>query len=229
MTQFAPPLPSDVGYFPALRFPDWCVVPARVQDTLIELGQRRYFEIDGDRTSPPVEGAFFTVIGLLLSDTDSRSAHRRLVRLGLILAHAARWPMRNDPERAATSEALRASVGRWLETGSLIPGPVGEALIPMVHTGSQELNEALSVHRALSIMPARISSAASSLLDILDLTLNGYAIRPGSDGSRDILHWWLCEAVPAAYLGRLPDHIWNGYWPWPPRPSDRQSPSMKNT
>lgn len=229
MTQYDPPLPGDGAYYPRIRFPSWFVAPAQVRDTLTELGQRRYVELDGDRVAAPVEGAFFTAIGLLMADTDAQSAHRRLVRMGLILAYAARWPLRGTPERGATCEALRLAVGLWLETGAPVSGPVGEALFPMVHTGNQELNEALSVHRALSTMPARISGAATSLLDILDLTLDGYAIRPGDDGGRDIFHWWLCEAVPAALMGRLPDHIWNGFWPWPPRPSEDQSPSMKNT
>lgn len=217
MKPYNPPPPTEGGYYPTLRFPDWFVPPARVRDALTELGQRRYHELDGDRGAPPVEGAFFTAIGLLLSDTDARSAHRRLVRLGLILAHAARWPLRGDPERAATCEAVRAAVSAWLDTGAPLTGLVGEALIPMVHTGSQELNEALSVHRTVSTMPARISSAATALLDILDLTMDGYAIRPGDDGSRDLFHWWLCQAVPAAYVGRLPDHIWSGFWAWPAR------------
>lgn len=39
----------------------------------------------------------------------------------------------------------------------------------------------------------------------------------GDDASRDLFHWWLCQAVPAAYVGRLPDHIWSGFWAWPAR------------
>lgn len=58
---------------------------------------------------------------------------------------------------------------------------------------------------------------ATSLLDILDLTLDGYAIRPGDDGSRDLFHWWLSEAVPAAYLDGVPEQFWSGFWPWPPQ------------
>ena len=217
MTLYDPPLAADGGYYPVVRLPDWFVAPAQVRDALIDLGQRRYHELDGDRSAAPVEGAFFSVIGLLLADTDARSAHRRLVRLGLILAHAARWPLRGTSELSATCDAVRVAVGLWLETGTPTTGPVGEALIPMVHTGNQELNEALSVHRTLSTMPTRISSAATFLLDILDLTLDGYAIRPGDDGSRDLFHWWLSEAVPAAYLDRLPEHFWSGFWPWPPQ------------
>ena len=60
--------------------------------------------------------------------------------------------------------------------------------------------------------------ARQLLLDILDVTLDGYAVFPGMQGRRDLFNWWLSEAVPAAFMERVPDHIYSGDWPWPPRP-----------
>lgn len=131
--------------------------------------------------------------------------------------------LQRAPEQAKRCEAVRASTLAWLRTGKRPSPPIGEALFPMVHTGVQELNEAISVHRCLSLMPSQISSSATKLLDILDLTLDGLAIRPSTDGARDIFHGWLGQAVPAALMERLPDHGWNGSRAWPPDRAGGQS------
>ena len=52
---------------------------------------------------------------------------------------------------------------------------------------------------------------------VLDVTIAGFAVHPGGGlARRDLFHWWLCQAVPAAFMERLPDHIYSGDWPWPP-------------
>lgn len=208
---------EEAGYYATFSLPEWLAAPGEFKATLTKLARGRYHEIDQDPSAQVLEGAFFSVIGLLMADTDGATAHRRVVWLGLSLAFAAQWPLRRAPEQSERCGAVRESVLSWLKTGKRPSAPIGEALFPMVHTGVQELNEAISVHRGLSRMPSQISSSATILLELLDLTLDGFAIRPGTDGARDIFHWWLGQAVPAAFMERLPDHVWNGFWAWPPR------------
>lgn len=224
MTLLNPPASSSAGYYPEVLFPDWFDAPGLLKEALLELGRRRYLEVDEAGERPhAIEEAFHAVLALLGDQADPERYHRRLVWLGLIMAMASCWPLRGHEEWRRRAHELHEQVTRWLAHGQSLEGPVDDELFPRVASRYQELDEAKSVHRHLSLMPQEPERSPDHLLDILDATLDGFAIRPSYDGARDLFHWFLSQAVPAACLERLPDHIWNGFWPWPSRGGESPS------
>lgn len=211
---FAPPTWQGAGYYPDLRLPAWFSGPDELLALLRELAATRYKEIDHRQgATARVESAFARVVATLEGAPDG---HRRLVMMGLVLAMACRQPLRLYAADDPRPEAVRQAVLRWIREGELPDGPAGEALFPPIATRHQGRDEAIEVHRLLSCMPGQPDDAGRLLLEILDLTLDGYAIRPPGTDDRDLLHWWLSQVVPAAWHLRLPDHIFTGDWPWPP-------------
>ena len=226
-----PPRPSSSqGYYPVVSFPPWFHDEA-LKARLVEIGQRRYRAFDDGPDRPhAVRDAFTELVALLADPEDAALTHRRYVRLGLILALGTRFSISLYEAGNAAIPKVRKDVERWLKDCTPFPEPVGPELLPVPMTAEQVRDDAVEVHRTLSEMPGNPEAAGELLWDILDLTLDGYAIHPGGGLSkRDLFNWALSEAVPAAWLERLPDHIFNGDWPWPPRPAEDQSPSMKNT
>lgn len=215
---FSPPPWRGQGYYPAFSVPEDLALSPELNAALAALATERYREIDHRQgATARVREAFERVVSLLEGAPPGLDGHRRQVTLGLILAMACRQSLRlyaTDDPRPARVVAMTLA---WIATATPFTGPVGEALFPLVATRHQPLDEAIEVHRLLSRMPGEPAAAASLLLEILELTLDGYAIRaPGTD-DRDLLHWWLSVAVPAAWHCRLPEHIFNGDWPWPPQ------------
>lgn len=217
MSVLTPPAGSPDGYYPTFALPAWFDGPPALVALLSALAQERIWGIDPDaRGGRRVEDTYEPVLDLLAHPTGAEVTHRRYVALGLALALASQaWIRRYTPDDTR-SVALTDAVQRWLQTGEPLPGPRGEALYPLVATQHQHLDEDREVHRCLSRMPDEPENARQLLLDILDLALEGYAVFPGSQGRRDLYNWWLCQAVPAAYRERLPDHVYSGDWPWPP-------------
>lgn len=225
MTRLDPPPPSTAGYYPDLVFPSW-FDDLDARRVLTDVARLRYLQVDEAGERPhEIEEAFDAVLGLLTVGDDPDLTHHRMVRLGLIMAMACCWPLREHEEWQTRAQRLHQQVEAWLTRGEPLEGPLDADLFPRVASRHQELDEAKAVHRALSLMPGEPERARALILDILDLTLDGFAIRPGYDGARDLFHWWLGQAVPAAMMAHLPDHIWNGFWPWPPRPYVDRSPS----
>lgn len=213
-----PPTTTIAGYFPSVEYPAWFHDREAVKARLRVIGGRRYLDIDdGPDRSHRICDAFTEVIELLHDPEDPGRTHRRHVRLGLIMALATRFSISLYEGDNPKLPKVRDDIAQWLESGSPIQGPVGLDLLPVQMTAEQVRDEAVEVHRTLSEMPGDPQRSAELLWDILDLTLDGFAVFSGSQGKRDLFHWWLSQAVPAAYMERLPDHIYSGSWPWPPR------------
>lgn len=217
MTLLTPPPTTAATYFPTFSLPAWFEGDAALRALLLDLFHQPFGDIDVG-AQRPVEEAFDAVLDALAEPTDPERTHRRYVAMGLILALASQAWIRKYTPTDTRAAALTGAVRRWLETGEPVNGPVGEDLYPLVATRHQHLDEDRAVHRHLSRMPTEVGNARQLLLDILDVTIAGFAIHPGADAARrDLFHWWLCQVVPAAYMERLPDHVYSGDWPWPPR------------
>lgn len=213
---------SDAGsYFPALNFPLWFHGQGLLESILTEVFAEAWMDVDPG-AQQPVELAFNRVLDALSLGENPSRCHRRFVRLGLIHALASQaWIRKYTPEDTRAS-ALTDEVARWLSSGTPLSIPQGSELYPVAATRHQHLDEEREVHRCLSLMPTEPNRCRRLLLDILDLTLTGYAVHPGGGlARRDLFNWWLCQAVPATYMDRLPDHIYSGDWPWPPQGSSR--------
>lgn len=225
-----PPSTTTAGYFPSVAFPSWFHDHGAIKARLLAIGERRYLDIDDGPDRPHrIRDAFTEVIELLRAAEDPARTHRTYVRLALIMALGTRFSISLYEAGNGRIPKVREDVDRWLRDGTPLPEPVGLDLLPVPMTAEQVRDDAVEVHRTLSEMPGSPQRAAEMLWDILDLTLDGFAVFPGSQGKRDLFHWWLGQAIPAAMMDRLPDHIYSGDWPWPPRPTDDQSPSVKNT
>lgn len=218
-----PPKSDGRGYFPALALPAWFKDQDQVTPVLFAVFAKTWMDIDPG-AQEPVEGAYHQVLDALSRGEDPTRTHHRFVRMALILALASQaWIRKYTPEDTRAS-ALTDEVTRWLLTGAPLGSPSGPALYPVVATRHQHLDEQREVHRCLSWMPSDPDRCPSLLLDILDLTLTGYAIHPGGGPARrDLFNWWLSQAIPATVFDRLPDHIYSGDWPWPPRASGGQT------
>lgn len=216
MNPLTPPLTTADAYYPTFSLPPWLEAGEEVGKLLATLSSSTFRDIDRG-AERPIEEAFEAVLDALAEPQRPDVTHHRYVTLALILALASQaWIRKYDPtdQRAA---ALTDEVSAWLSRGAPITSPRGADLYPLEATRHQHLDEDREVHRALSQMPEAPERCRTLLLDILDLTIAGFAIHPGGGlARRDVFHWWLCQAVPAAYLLRLPDHVYSGDWPWPP-------------
>lgn len=213
----SPPVGSPEGYYPAVIIALDLHAP-QLEALLHALATQPVFGIEPRAQGAlPIEEACRRVVDLLVDPNDGVRTKRRFVALALTMALATQSWMRRYTPSDDKGIALTDAVARWLETGTSYSGPVGEALYPMVATVHQHLDESREVHRCLSRMLTVQKADRQQLLDILDVTLDGYAVFPGFQARRDLFNWWLSEAVPASYLEQVPDRIYSGDWPWPPR------------
>lgn len=228
MRVFSPPPAGSGSYYPDFELPAWFVGGEALHVLLRQTFREAWADIDRDGVRPVEEG-FEALVDALIDPEEPARSHRRLVRMGLILALASQaWIHKYTPDDTR-ADALTRQVQDWLSQGTPLSSPKGEDLYPLVATRHQHLDEDREVHRCLSWMPDAPERCRALLLDILDVTIAGFAVHPGGGlARRDLFHWWLCQAVPAAYMERLPDHIYSGDWPWPPRPAGEQSPSVRN-
>lgn len=213
----SPPAGSPEGYYPAVEIAFDLRAP-QLEAYLHALAEQPVFGIEPRAQSAlPIEEACRRVVDLLVDPHDVARTRRRFVALALTMALATQSWMRRYTPSDERGRSLTDAAERWLETGEPYAGPVGEDLYPLEATRHQHLDESREVHRCLSHMLATEDEGRDLLLEILDLTLDGYAVFPGYQARRDLFNWWLSEAVPAAYLARVPDRIYCGDWPWPPR------------
>lgn len=117
-------------------------------------------------------------------------------------------------EEAYLPDSIRPEmISRWFEEiSSANPeasfvSEINNHLFPQRSVGTQAIDEALDVLRnALRVLD--YSQAREALLEILDDCFEGYAVFPGSQGRRDLLNWWLLEAVPATWCLQFPKVIY---------------------
>lgn len=216
MSVLSPPPTRSDSYYPALELPTWLAGGDALRVLLAQIFHDTWVDIDRDGLRP-VEEAFEAVLDALIDPADPARSHRRLVSMGLILGLASQAWIHKYTPGDTRADTLTEQVQDWLSRGAALSSPKGEELYPLVATRHQHLDEDREVHRCLSWMPEDPARCRALLMDILDVTIAGFAVHPGGGlARRDLFHWWLCQAVPAAFMERLPDHIYSGDWPWPP-------------
>lgn len=215
--EISPPVGSAKGYYPVVVIPPDLHAP-QLEALLYTLAVQPVFGIDPQAQGAlPIEETCHQVVDRLVDPNDGARTKRRFIALALTMALATQSWMRRYTPTDSKGTVLTDAAVNWLKTGAPYSGLVGEALYPMVATRHQHLDESREVHRCLSRMLTVQEADRQQLLDILDVTLDGYAVFPGFQARRDLFNWWLSEAVPASYLEQVPDWIYSGDWPWPPR------------
>jgi hypothetical protein len=213
-SNFQPPVGTVDGYFPRFELPSWFDGPDELKNLLAMLWGRAFFEIDdhADRTYR-LHDAFVAIVEMLWGNGRALG-HRRLLWMGYALALAASHTVRRHrPDELRHQRVLDA-------TESVIRGEAIELdpdeLFPLVSLGDMTIDEAIDTYRNLAFA-LEPEQACERLLEMLEECLEDSAVHPGSQGRRDLFNWWLVQVVPAAWCERLPDRIYTGAWPWPPR------------
>jgi hypothetical protein len=204
-----PPL-TPRGYFPEFQLPGDLDPDSTPGQLLRRLFETRYLEIDD--AGAPLARAFEEVLDLLESGGDAALAHRRLVWTGLILARSAAYMLFLTHPQEPRALRVAGETLRWLRGGPPLADPVGDDLFPPVSIGDTTTDEALDVFRSLSLM-REPAEARQALRWILDNTLDGSAIFPGSQGKRDLFRWWLLDVLPAAWNERFAEYTFTDAWP----------------
>jgi hypothetical protein len=206
-----------IGYYPVFQLPNYCLNPGPLLPLLQHLWQFRYEELYEDSHDVrPLGNLPHTIHTLVtfLAHHDLPLGHRRLLYLGLTLAHATAPTVCAYTPHDVRPWMIMNALRLWLDHDQAfrLDEPSSFA-----YRGSavQALDEARLVFAHL-VRAQDSEYAAASLGDMLDLCLEGYAIFPGADGRRDLFNWVLLDAVPAAWSGRLPNFIYTMHWPWPP-------------
>jgi hypothetical protein len=105
-------------------------------------------------------------------------------------------------ETAEEAQIVRVAYKQWLDD----QGEPPDVPLPALFIAPEAVNEAYRVLQTAGTLFQRF--AVPEINDILDATLEGAAIVPGSADRRQLFEWWLFEVVPSAWLLRFPNTIW---------------------
>jgi hypothetical protein len=105
-------------------------------------------------------------------------------------------------EIAEDSQIVRVAYAQWLDNQGELPN----ITMPSLFIAPEAVNEAYFVVKTAGTVFTEV--AIPAINSILDATLEGAAIIPGSADRRELFEWWLYEAVPASWLLRFPNKIW---------------------
>jgi hypothetical protein len=105
-------------------------------------------------------------------------------------------------EIAEEIQIVRVAYKQWLDD----QGEPPNISLPDLFIAPEAVNEAYRVFQIAGTLFQRF--VVPEINDILDTTLEGAAIVPGSADRRLLFEWWLFEVVPAAWLFRFPTMIW---------------------
>ncbi|HEY1755560.1 MAG TPA: hypothetical protein VGG72_09210 [Bryobacteraceae bacterium] len=206
----------ELGYYPYLRFPVWFSAPSGFSRVIEDLWNRHYpglYEDPAGRPPSNLDEAFQALLGLLWTE-GSNVGHQRCLWAGWAAGKACQATIEGWRAGDPRPQLVQAAVQTFLEYGR-IPSTGWRATFPQLVSPPQALHEALDVFWNLARMLDPLE-ARPAFIEILEDSIEGYGIVPGSQGKRDIFNWFLVEVMPAAWSLRLPDRIYSLKWPWPP-------------
>ncbi|HEY9804495.1 MAG TPA: hypothetical protein V6D25_29455 [Leptolyngbyaceae cyanobacterium] len=197
-------------------------LPDSLQGKLIKAFQQHYEELYEPEATAYLQDAIDDILTAFQSN-DPKLTHLRYVWMALIFAVVVEPTVKYYQPDNSVPKATINRVAIWLiETlAELLDSKVKfneasreiEANVIVNHlltkkdTNFQVLFEALNVYKSV-VKSLDANQSLEALLDILDDSLEGYAIFPGSQGRRELFDWWLLEVVPASWYLFPPSYIY---------------------
>jgi hypothetical protein len=197
-------------------------LPNSLKGKLIKAFQQHYEELYEPEATAYLQDAIDDILTAFRTN-DPKLTHIRYVWMALIFAIVVEPTVKYYQPDNSVPKATINRVAIWLiETlAELLDSKVkfNEAsreieanaivnhLLTIKDTNFQVLFEALNVYKSV-VKSLDANQSLEALLDILDDSLEGYAIFPGSHGRRELFDWWLLEVVPASWYLFPPSSIY---------------------
>ncbi len=205
------------GYFPNFTLPDWFEKNEKDYAVFLKkLWDNNYEELD-ENGIYSVKEAIVSVIDKIMSDRNLAD-HQILVYMVKIFSHSVKCNILNYDKNDNRVTNIIEAVNRWLQTRQYDDNLTNYYYKEVGLTGSQAMDEAMMVLNA-AIDSLTVYNCKQSLVKIIDLCINGYAVGPIShpDLPRDLFNWWLIDIIPSSIAMKAPDMIFSLETPWPPK------------
>lgn len=198
-------------------------LPDSLKRKLIKAYQQHYEELYEPEATAYLQDTIDEIL-TAFHNNNPKLTHIRYVWMALILAVVVEPTVKYYQPDNSVPKATINRVAIWLietlaelldsklefDKGSreIEASAIVNHLLTKKDTNFQVLFEALNVYKSV-VKALDANQSLEALLDILDDSLEGYAIFPGSHGRRELFDWWLLEVVPASWYLFPPSSIYS--------------------